>query len=103
MSKESSSSGGIGFVGLLTIVFIVLKLTNYIDWSWVWVLSPLWLSVCFVVVILILYLLGVLVIALYKHKKFKKEHPKFTRKSKFMQRVEKAQLKQEEERGKRNN
>ena len=36
--------GGIGFVGLLTIVFIVLKLTNYIDWSWWWVLSPVWIA-----------------------------------------------------------
>ena len=44
MSKStSSSSSGIGFVGLLTIVFIVLKLTEYIDWSWWWVLSPLWI------------------------------------------------------------
>lgn len=34
MSKESSSSGGIGFVGLLTILFIGLKLTGYISWSW---------------------------------------------------------------------
>lgn len=38
------STGGIGFVGLLTIVFIVLKLTGYIAWSWIWVLSPLWIS-----------------------------------------------------------
>jgi len=49
MSNSSSSSGGIGFVGLLTIVFITLKLTNFIDWSWWWVLSPIWIS--FVVVI----------------------------------------------------
>ena len=40
---SSSSSGGIGFVGLLTIVFIVLKLTGYIAWSWWWVLSPIWI------------------------------------------------------------
>lgn len=40
----SSSSGGIGFVGLLTIVFIVLQLTHVINWSWWWVLSPLWIS-----------------------------------------------------------
>jgi len=32
----------ISFLGLLTIMFIGLKLTNYIDWSWVWVLSPIW-------------------------------------------------------------
>lgn len=36
--------GRIGFVGLLTIVFIVLKLTGVIGWSWMWVLSPLWIS-----------------------------------------------------------
>lgn len=40
---SSSNSGGIGFVGLLTIVFITLKLTGYITWSWVWVLSPIWI------------------------------------------------------------
>lgn len=44
MSNSSSSSGGIGFVGLLTIVFIVLKLAKVITWSWLWVLSPLWIS-----------------------------------------------------------
>lgn len=44
MSESSSSSSGIGFVGLLTIVFITLKLTGHIAWSWWWVLSPLWIS-----------------------------------------------------------
>lgn len=39
-NSSSNSSGGIGFVGLLTIAFIVLKLTGYIDWSWWWVWSP---------------------------------------------------------------
>ena len=43
--KDSNvASGGIGFTGLLTIAFIVLKLMNVIDWSWWWVLSPLWIS-----------------------------------------------------------
>lgn len=43
-SSSSSSSGGIGFVGLLTIVFIALKLTGVIAWSWWWVLSPILIS-----------------------------------------------------------
>lgn len=43
MSKESSS-GGIGFGGLLTIVFIVLKLLGVISWNWCWVLSPIWIT-----------------------------------------------------------
>ena len=38
-------SGGIGFCGLLTIVFIILKLTKVIGWSWLWVVSPLWIGV----------------------------------------------------------
>ncbi|MGN6223689.1 hypothetical protein [Pseudoxanthomonas sp.] len=39
--KQTSSSGGIGFAGLLTIAFITLKLTGVIAWSWWWVLSPM--------------------------------------------------------------
>lgn len=42
MAKESSNSGGIGFLGLLTLLFIGLKLTGYITWSWWWVLAPMW-------------------------------------------------------------
>lgn len=50
----------IGFLGLLTLVFIVLKLTHYIDWSWVWVLSPLWLGWLGVTAILfVLALVGI--------------------------------------------
>jgi hypothetical protein len=41
---NSGGSGGIGFVGALTLVFIGLKLTGYIAWSWWWVLSPIWIS-----------------------------------------------------------
>jgi hypothetical protein len=41
-TKSNSSSGGIGFSGLLTIVFVTLKLVGKIDWSWWWVLSPIW-------------------------------------------------------------
>ena len=52
MAKGNSSSGGVGFGGLLTIVFIVLKLTDVIDWSWWWVLSPIWIAVAFVLLIL---------------------------------------------------
>lgn len=51
--KTSSSSGGVGFAGLLAIVFITLKLLGKIDWSWWWVLSPLWGSVLLGVVILV--------------------------------------------------
>jgi len=45
MSKDKTEvkTGGIGFFGLLAIVFITLKLTGYIAWSWWWVLAPLWM------------------------------------------------------------
>ena len=44
----------IGFVGLLTLLFIGLKLIGYIAWSWVWVLSPLWISALFWLTVLII-------------------------------------------------
>lgn len=56
-NNSSSSSGGIGFVGLLTIAFIVLKLTHVIKWSWWWVLSPIWISAIITAVVLIIALL----------------------------------------------
>ena len=53
-----NGNSGIGFSGLLTIVFIVLKLTKVINWSWLWVLSPIWISFCVGILILILALFG---------------------------------------------
>ncbi len=42
MSNSSSSSGGLGVVGLLGVAFVVLKLCGVIDWSWWWVTAPFW-------------------------------------------------------------
>jgi hypothetical protein len=53
-SSSSSSSGGIGFTGALTILFIALKLTGYISWSWLWVLSPIWISALIVIGFLVI-------------------------------------------------
>lgn len=39
----------ISFVGALTLIFIVLKLIGEINWSWVWVLSPIWIEVVFII------------------------------------------------------
>ena len=52
--NSSSSSKGVGFSGLLTIVFIVLKLCGVINWSWVWVLAPLWIMLILIVVTVVL-------------------------------------------------
>ena len=51
--KKTSRTGGIGFAGLLTIAFIVLKLCGVIAWSWWWVLSPVWISAAIVLIIII--------------------------------------------------
>ena len=64
-NTSSSSSGGIGFTGLLTIVFIVLKLMGYIAWSWWWVLSPLWISAALVVLIF-LGIVGIVAVVVLK-------------------------------------
>jgi uncharacterized integral membrane protein len=49
---DNNTSNGIGVGTTLFIVFLVLKLTNTIDWSWWWVTSPLWLPLALGIVIL---------------------------------------------------
>lgn len=57
-NNTQGQSGGISFLGLLTILFIGLKLTGYITWSWWWVLAPVWvvplIAVIFIVLAIIL-------------------------------------------------
>jgi membrane protein YdbS with pleckstrin-like domain len=62
VSSSSSSSSGIGFTGLLTILFIALRLLNKIAWSWWWVLSPMWIAAGIVALIL----LGIVIAAVIK-------------------------------------
>ena len=52
---NSSSAGGIGFFGVLAVVFITLKLLGVISWSWLWVLAPLWIPLAIVLIIVIIY------------------------------------------------
>ena len=55
--NNNAKSGGIGFCGLLTIAFIVLKLCGVITWSWVWVFAPLWIPIIFFLLIVIISLI----------------------------------------------
>lgn len=57
-NNSVGSSSGIGFVGVLTIVFIVLKLLGKITWSWWWVLSPIWISVIVIILFLFIYFIS---------------------------------------------
>ncbi len=59
--SKTTHSGGVGFAGLLTIVFIALKLMGYIKWSWWWVLAPSWIPLAIAIAIAgILVLLAVI-------------------------------------------
>jgi len=49
---KSKGSGGLSLSAVLGVVFIILKLTNLIDWKWIWVLSPFWIGVALFVVII---------------------------------------------------
>lgn len=66
-NNNESSSGGIGFFGLLFLIFLTLKLCDVIDWSWWWVTAPLWgpLAV-FTVVVAIICVIAMLVKVLEK-------------------------------------
>ncbi len=60
---SNKSSNGIGLTGILFIVFLVLKLTNNIDWSWWWVTSPLWIPAA-IFISLVLTILAIIIIAM---------------------------------------
>lgn len=51
--KKSTSTGGVGIIGLVFVAFLVLKLCKVINWSWWWVFSPLWITALVFVVALI--------------------------------------------------
>ena len=55
--ESKSSAGSAGFTTLLAIAFIVLKLIGYINWSWWWVLSPIWISAIVVVLLVLIWFL----------------------------------------------
>jgi hypothetical protein len=60
VDSSKSSSGGIGVLGLLGVVFVTLKLCNVIDWSWWWVTLPFWggFALVAVIALLIVWLTG---------------------------------------------
>lgn len=63
-SKGSSSGGGVGIPTVIQIVFIILKVVGVIEWSWLWVLSPTWISILVVIfVLLILFIVKVISVA----------------------------------------
>ena len=53
-SNKTAAAGGTGFLTLLQVAFIVLKLCKVIDWSWWWVLSPTWMPTALILIIVII-------------------------------------------------
>lgn len=72
MSNQNQASRGIGFIGLLTIAFIVLKLTSVIAWSWWWVLSPAWIPPSLVLLVIWLCFLVWIIFLSCTRKKYKR-------------------------------
>jgi len=67
--KEVNVQGGVNVLGLLGLVFITLKLTGHITWSWWWVTAPFWGGLALEVSIIVLVLLGIVAVKLWR--KFK--------------------------------
>lgn len=65
-SQQVTTSGGFGLSTVLFIIFLILKLTNTIDWSWWWVTSPLWIAAGLVIVVLLIILLITMFASLIK-------------------------------------
>ena len=55
---NKAKQGGLGIISVLTIVFIVLKLLGVINWSWIWVLSTIWISAVIAAVVFSVILIG---------------------------------------------
>lgn len=55
--NNNNNNGGIGVLGALGVLFVALKLTNYIDWSWWLVTMPFWVAIPIIFLVIIFYLL----------------------------------------------
>lgn len=55
MNDSKNYGCSVGFSSMLTIVFVILKLCNVISWSWLWVLSPLWIDLAFTLIVIVIY------------------------------------------------
>lgn len=74
-ANSSSTNGGVGILGLLGIAFVVLKLTGYINWSWLWVTAPFWGLFALVVAVVVIAAAIKLIALLATRKKKPKQGP----------------------------
>jgi len=71
MSNKTTNNygGGVSFCSLLAILFIALKLLGKIDWSWLWILAPLWIPLAIVLGVLVFIGIGALIAFIITSKK----------------------------------
>ena len=73
--NKKKTSGSIGITTILFVVFLVLKLTGVISWSWWWVTAPLWIPICFGLIVAIIFIIARVIIRkkkMRKHGDFRK-------------------------------
>ena len=58
MQKKKTKKANLGFAGAITVLFVLLKFIGAVSWSWLWVLSPLWITAMFFAVIFGAILIG---------------------------------------------
>jgi hypothetical protein len=64
--SNTNTSSGLGFTSILTLIFVLCKLTHYINWSWWWVLSPVLIGAGFTLVVLFTILVIAVLVAASK-------------------------------------
>ncbi len=89
--SENKPSGGIGFTGLLTVAFIVLKLCGVITWSWWWVLCPAWAGIALIALGGILYLISLGLKKIGEENSQKNDRVKYPSESKWQVRLREMQ------------
>ena len=57
VTNNTNNNNGIGFIGALQIAFIVLKLLKVINWKWLWVLAPTWISIILAIILIAIWLI----------------------------------------------
>ena len=72
MSDNNGATGGLGLTSVLGVVFVVLKLTHTIDWSWVWVTSPFWMPAAVFGVLFLVAILASAILSCFGKTKYGK-------------------------------
>lgn len=70
-TKKTTSAGGVSIFTVLTLIFVVLKLVGVIEWSWIWVFSPIWIPIALCFVIIVPIVIIAIILKFIRNKKLK--------------------------------